>query len=177
MVKAIQYRGPDHQGVWADEKSGTALAHQRLSIIDCSPNGYQPMCSSNQRYVMVYNGEVYNFNALRKQLIQKGERFQGHSDSEVLIAAFCCWGVDKTLEKINGMFAIALFDRQLNQLYLIRDRLGQKPLYYGKQGRYFFFASELKALQQHPKFQVEINRNAVASLHTIKFCACAVVNL
>ena len=98
MAMEIQHRGPNHQGIWSDEKQGIMLAHQRLSIIDFSPNGYQPMYSLNERYVMVYNGEIYNFKILRRELIQKGEQFCGHSDTEVLIAAFSCWGIDETLK-------------------------------------------------------------------------------
>ncbi len=163
MGNAIDHRGPDHQGLWADRAQGIALVHQRLSIIDGSHQGHQPMCSPDQRYVMSFNGEIYNFQSLRQELIQKGACFRGHSDTEVLIACFSYWGIDKTIKKINGMFAIALFDRQLNLLYLIRDRLGQKPLYYARQGHYFFFASELKALRRHPFFQANINHDALAS--------------
>ena len=169
MVTAIQYRGPDYQGVWVDEKQGIALAHQRLAIVDCSTQGSQPMYSFNRRYVMIYNGEIYNFKTVKQALIQSGEQFRGHSDTEVLVNAFSTWGIDKTLKKINGMFSAVLLDRKANQIYLIRDRLGQKPLYYGKQGDYFFFASELKALLQHPNFQANICRDAVASYTRLNY--------
>ncbi|MCB1828077.1 MAG: asparagine synthase (glutamine-hydrolyzing), partial [Coxiellaceae bacterium] len=135
----------------------------------CSASAHQPMHSKNQRHVMAFNGEIYNFKEIRQQLERQSEVFLSHSDTEVLLSAFNCWGIEKTLKTINGMFAIALFDRQENALYLIRDRIGQKPLYYAKQGDCFFFASELKALCQHPKFQRNINRDAVASYARLNY--------
>ena len=163
MADQIRYRGPDDQGVWTDPSAGIALSHRRLSIIDTSECGHQPMLSSCGRYVMVFNGEIYNFKEIRQQLLSNSINFRGHSDTEVLLAAFSNLGLEKTLEKINGMFAIALWDRKERRLQLIRDRLGQKPLYYAWMGNVFLFASELKALKVHPKFNADIDRSALAS--------------
>lgn len=163
MSDRLSHRGPDDAGFWVDEKCGVALGHRRLSIIDQSQHGHQPMVSHNHRFVMAYNGEIYNFRQLQGDLSQLGAHFTGHSDTEVLLAAFALWGVEKTLSKINGMFAIALFDKETQQLYLIRDRLGKKPLYYGRQGSHVYFSSELKAIRHHPNFSASINRAAVSA--------------
>jgi len=160
MASRIVHRGPDDSGVWVDGKSGIALAHQRLSVLDLSPAGHQPMKSPSGRFVIVYNGEIYNHLELREQL--GGVAWRGHSDTETLLAAIDAWGVSATLEKCVGMFAFALWDRKSNTLILARDRLGEKPLYYGWQGKVFFFGSELKALRAHPAFQCEIDRGALA---------------
>ncbi|MBN4997458.1 asparagine synthase (glutamine-hydrolyzing) [Stenotrophomonas maltophilia] len=155
MGEALHHRGPDDGGSWVDAGAGIALAHRRLSILDLSPLGHQPMASSDGRYVMAYNGEVYNFATLRAELEPLGHAFRGHSDTEVLLAAILQWGMEDTLQRCNGMFAIALWDRQEQCLWLARDRVGKKPLYYGWAGDTLVFGSELKALWQHPAFDAE----------------------
>ena len=164
MGHALHHRGPDDGGSWVDAEAGIALAHRRLSILDLSPLGHQPMASADGRYVMAYNGEVYNFAALREQLEPLGHTFRGHSDTEVLLAAILQWGVEDTLQRCNGMFAIALWDRQDRCLWLARDRVGKKPLYYGWAGDTLVFGSELKALWQHPAFDNDIDRDALTLL-------------
>ena len=129
MTDAIAHRGPDGSGLWLDD--GVALGHRRLSIIDLTEAAAQPMHSASDRYVLTYNGEIYNFAELRKDLAAVGIQYKGRSDTEVLIAAISKWGLLETLSKINGMFAFALWDRQEQRLHLVRDRFGQKPLYYG----------------------------------------------
>ena len=167
MNAAISHRGPDDTGIWRSEADGIVFGHQRLSIIDISKAGHQPMPSGTGRYVMVYNGEIYNHLQIRQQLGDT-TNFKGNSDTETILAAFDAWGVDQTLDKLKGMFAIALFDKQTSDLILMRDRLGEKPLYYGWQGQgadaIFLFGSELKALKAHPKFEGDINRNAITLL-------------
>lgn len=164
MGDALHHRGPDDGGVWVDARAGIALAHRRLSILDLSPLGHQPMDSSDGRYAIAYNGEVYNFAALRAELEPLGHAFRGHSDTEVLLAAFLQWGVEETLSRCNGMFALALWDRQEQCLWLARDRVGKKPLYYGWAGDALVFGSELKALWQHPCFDNDIDRDALTLL-------------
>jgi len=160
MSDAITHRGPDDAGVWVDEAAGVALAHRRLSILDLSPAGHQPMASNGGRYVIVFNGEIYNHLELREALA--GIAWRGHSDTETLLAAFEAWGIELTLKKCVGMFALALWDRETRSLTLARDRMGEKPLYYGWQGDVFLFGSELKALRAHPAFCGEIDRNVLA---------------
>ncbi|TBR10386.1 MAG: asparagine synthase (glutamine-hydrolyzing) [Rugosibacter sp.] len=173
MSEAITHRGPDDSGVWVDEAVGVVLAHRRLSILDLSPAGHQPMVSPSGRYVIVLNGEIYNHLELRRELevlaphpLPKGAREQcgwrGHSDTETLLAAFEAWGIEATLKKCVGMFALALWDRETRSLTLARDRMGEKPLYYGWQGDVFLFGSELKTLRAHPAFRGEINRDVLA---------------
>jgi len=152
MAETLAHRGPDDGGVWADARSGIALGFRRLSVLDRSPRGHQPMHSASGRYVVVFNGEIYNFRSLRCDLQCRGHLFHGTSDTEVLLAAVEEWGLESSLRRFNGMFAFALWDRQQQQLYLIRDRLGEKPLYYGWMGRTFLFGSELKALLAHRSF-------------------------
>ena len=164
MGDALVHRGPDDSGVWVDAASGIALAHRRLSILDLSPLGHQPMSSADQRHVVVYNGEIYNFAELREVLVARGHAFRGHSDTEVLLAAVVEWGVEETLARCNGMFAIALWDRQERCLWLARDRVGKKPLYYGWAGDDFVFGSELKSLWRHPAFDNGVDRDALALL-------------
>ncbi len=164
MSDTLSHRGPDDRGVWVDPEAGIALAHRRLSILDLSPLGHQPMTSADGRYVVAYNGEIYNFAALRDELLAKGHAFRGHSDTEVLLAAVVEWGIDAALPRCNGMFAIALWDRQERCLWLARDRVGKKPLYYGWAGAQFVFASELKALWRHPGFDNGVDRDALALL-------------
>lgn len=165
MSNAISHRGPDDDGVWVDKATGIALAHRRLSILDLSPAGHQPMVSTCERFVIVFNGEIYNHLDIRRELQQScGETVQwrGHSDTETLLAAIAAWGVELVLKRCVGMFAFALWDRQDRTLTIARDRLGEKPLYYGWQGELFLFASELKAIKAHPEFGGSINRDALA---------------
>jgi len=164
MALSIEKRGPDDAGVWADRSVGLALAHRRLSILDLSPAGHQPMVSPCGRYVLVYNGEIYNHLDLRRDLESEGGHFawKGHSDTETLLAALRHWGVESALRRCNGMFAFALWDERERMLYLARDRMGEKPLYYGRNGGTFLFASELKAMTIFPGWQGEVNRDALA---------------
>jgi asparagine synthase (glutamine-hydrolysing) len=154
MTDKIAHRGPDAEGTFIDVESGIALGHRRLSIIDISSAGSQPMTSADGRWVISYNGEIYNFMEMRRNIEQNNGpcNWRGHSDTEVLLEAISAFGFDKALEYANGMFALALWDRRERTLYLARDRLGEKPLYYGWQGSSFLFASELKALAAHPSF-------------------------
>lgn len=162
MTACIAHRGPDDDGIWTDETAGIALGHRRLAIIDLSPAGHQPMASACGRYITVFNGEIYNYRMLRAEIdAQAPIAWRGHSDTEVVLEAISRWGVDTTLPKLNGMFAIAVWDRQERQLHLARDRFGEKPLYYAKVGNNVLFGSELKALQAHPAFSAEIDRNAL----------------
>jgi len=163
MANTLRHRGPDDGGVWVDAACGMALGHRRLSIIDLSPLGHQPMVSACGRYVVVYNGEIYNFQSLRSELESGGYVFRSTSDTEVMLAAISAWGLAAALERFNGMFAFAVWDRQERCLHLARDRAGEKPLYYGWIGPVFLFASELKALRAHPCFDSEIDRDAVSS--------------
>lgn len=164
MTRRIAHRGPDDVGHWLDPIAGIALGHRRLSIIDLSAAGHQPMVSPSGRHVIVYNGEIYNHTEIRSDLEMIGAApdWRGHSDTEVLLAAIDRWGVADTLTRLNGMFAFALWDRAERQLYLARDRLGEKPLYYGRSGSSFLFGSELKALTAHPGFRAEVDRQALA---------------
>ncbi len=168
MANAIAHRGPDDSGAWADAQAGIALGHRRLSIVDLSPAGHQPMASRSGRFVMAFNGEVYNHLELRAKLQAAGvaPAWRGHSDTETLLAAFEHWGVQATLVKTVGMFAIALWDVRERTLYLARDRFGEKPLYYGwtgsGAGRAFVFGSELKALRTFPGFANLVCRQALA---------------
>ncbi|SNC74363.1 asparagine synthase (glutamine-hydrolysing) [Marinobacter sp. es.048] len=164
MGHAILHRGPDAGGVWFDGQLRLGLSHRRLSIIDLSELGAQPMASESGRYVISFNGEIYNFRSLRTELESVGARFRGHSDTEVMLAAFEAWGVERALGRFNGMFAFALADRHQRKLYLARDRMGEKPLYYGWQGRSLLFGSELKALACHPSWKGEVNRGALPLL-------------
>ena len=164
MALHIQNRGPDDAGAWADTQAGIALGHRRLSIIDLSPMGHQPMHSASGRYVLAFNGEIYNQLALRSELEASGSApaWRGHSDTETLLAGFAAWGVAATLRRAVGMFAIALWDRAERHLTLARDRLGEKPLFYGWVRGAFVFGSELKALRAYPGFINPINRDALA---------------
>lgn len=155
MADTIAHRGPDAFGIWSDTQSGTVLVHRRLSIIDVSAAGHQPMESSSGRYVLVFNGEIYNHRELRIALeSKKGKyRWRGHSDTETLLSCIEEYGLEATLKKLNGMAAIAVYDRLKQCVFLARDHAGEKPLYYGQQGDLLFFASELKAIRAHPKFK------------------------
>lgn len=172
MTEVLQHRGPDDAGVWVDPESRIALGHRRLSVIDLSPLGHQPMVSADGRFILSYNGEVYNFQGLRGELAALGYPFKGHSDTEVLLAGFVHWGVNETLRRSDGMFALAVWDRQTRRLTLARDRAGKKPLYYGWCGQRFFFASELKALRAHPNFVAEIDRDALALFLCYSWMPC-----
>lgn len=164
MMLRLAHRGPDDCGIWTDESSGIALGHRRLSVLDLSPEGHQPMHSACGRYVIVYNGEVYNFQELRRELDLLGlqSSWRGHSDTEVILASVSHRGLVPTLLRMRGMFAMAIWDKHCRTLHLARDRIGEKPLYYGWQGDTFLFGSELKALRAHPEWAGEINRNALA---------------
>jgi asparagine synthase (glutamine-hydrolysing) len=164
MTDAIVLRGPDDSGAWVDEACGVALGHRRLSILDLSPLGHQPMTSADGRFVMVFNGEIYNFQHLRTELEAHGHSWRGHSDTEIMLAAFRQWGITEATRRFNGMFAFAVWDKEERTLTLGRDRLGEKPLYYGwlKDGT-FVFASELKAIRAFPGFNATINRDAICA--------------
>lgn len=165
MAQRIAHRGPDDSGVWVDADAGLALAFRRLSILDLSSAGHQPMTSASGRYVIVFNGEIYNHLELRSQLERLGNlAWRGHSDTETLLAGFEAWGMEAMLKKSVGMFAIALWDRVERRLTLARDRMGEKPLYYGWQDDVFLFGSELKALRAHPAFRGTIDRDALSLL-------------
>ena len=164
MTDTLIHRGPDGRGIWIDQELGIALGHRRLSIIDLTAEGHQPMKSRNERYMVVFNGEIYNYESIKKELVIQDSslRFRGNSDTEVMLAAFEIWGIKRSVEKFIGIFAFALWDKKERKLYLGRDRVGEKPLYYGWVGKNFVFASELKAICQYPSFKKEIDRNAVA---------------
>ena len=163
MARALVHRGPDDTGYWVQRDIGLGLAHRRLSIVDLSPAGHQPMRSASGRHEIVFNGEIYNHLALRRQLEDGGAYvWRGHSDTETLLAAIEAWGIQTTLKRCVGMFALAIWDRARRRLTLARDRLGEKPLYYGHSGHAFLFGSELKALQAHPAFKGEVNRDCLA---------------
>lgn len=163
MGDAIRHRGPDGAGIWTDAEKGIGLVHRRLAILDLSPAGSQPMMSACGRYVVAFNGEIYNHLELRAALPQ-APAWRGHSDTETLLAAVAAWGLEETLLRCVGMFAFSLWDRETQTLTMARDRLGEKSLYYGWQGYTFLFGSELKALKAHPAFRAEIDRNALALL-------------
>ncbi len=161
MTDTLITRGPDSSGIWLDPAAGVALGHRRLAILDLSPEGAQPMLSTDGRYAIVFNGEIYNFAVLRTELSQQGYQFRGHSDTEVMLAAVTEWGLTVALQKFVGMFAFALWDTQERVLHLCRDRAGEKPLYYGWVGDTLLFGSELKALVAHPQWQGKIDRSAL----------------
>ena len=161
MSDQIHYRGPDDSGIWVSSDHKIGIAHRRLSIIDLSENGHQPMLSPNKRYIIAFNGEIYNYQTLRKQLNNEGYFFKGNSDTEVLLIAIQAYGIKEAVLKCIGMFAFSLWDDLEKKLYLVRDRLGIKPLYYGIVNDCFFFSSELKPLLKHPKFSANIDHNAL----------------
>jgi asparagine synthase (glutamine-hydrolysing) len=164
MTSALMHRGPDDFGYWYQKDIGLALGHRRLSIVDLSPAGHQPMRSPGGRYQIIFNGEIYNHSAIRDELeaAGSGASWRGHSDTETLLAAIEAWGLERALQRCTGMFALALWDCERRCLALARDRAGEKPLYYGGAGRAFLFGSELKALQAHPAFKGEVDRGCLA---------------
>jgi asparagine synthase (glutamine-hydrolysing) len=164
MTATIAHRGPDAEGQWDDPAAGIGLGHRRLSIIDLSATGAQPMRSASGRYEITYNGEVYNFRELARELGALGHGFRGHSDTEVILAAVEEWGLERATARLRGIFAFALWDRERRTLHLVRDHLGVKPLYYGWVGESLVFGSELKAIARYPGFRAEIDRGAIALL-------------
>ncbi len=168
MGKAVSHRGPDDKGHWLDGVAGVGLVHQRLSIIDLSSAGHQPMVSASKRYVLVFNGEIYNHKDLRVKLVSENKIYNwvGNSDTETFLNCIDAWGLERALKSVHGMFAIALWDKKVKTLMLARDRFGEKPLYYGWQGlgkkSVFLFASELDAMRAHPFFTGKINRFALS---------------
>lgn len=161
MCGLLAHRGPDDEGVWMDERAGVGLAHRRLSIIDLSPNGHQPMVSLSGRHVISYNGEIYNYLCEKEDLERSGVTFRGRSDTETLLESIEAKGLEAALKLANGMFAFGLWDRREGSLCLARDRMGEKPLYYGFVGKAFVFASELKAIRAFPGFNNEIDRDVL----------------
>ena len=165
MIGSLAHRGPDDQGLWVDSQAGVGLAHRRLSIVDLSPHGHQPMQSADGRFVLTYNGEIYNHADLRAEMdsaaLAPAGGWRGHSDTETLLQAISSWGIERALDRCAGMFAFALWDRSARKLYLARDRFGEKPLYYGWVGGDFLFSSELKAMRSHPRFDNEVDRRAL----------------
>src|SRR5881394_186750 len=162
MAGAVRHRGPDDEGIWWEPSCGIGLAHRRLSIIDLSAEGHQPMTSASGRYVISYNGEVYNFSDLRNKHVARGAAFRGGSDTEVMLAEIECHGLADAARSFTGMFAFSLFDRATKTLSLVRDRLGEKPLYYTRMGRTLLFGSQLSALRTHPAWRGAVDRNALA---------------
>lgn len=183
MLSPIYHRGPDDSGTWFDAQYGVALGHRRLAILDLSPAGHQPMSSACGRYVIAFNGEIYNHQELRQKVSQSALVLQqslsqpndsvvswrGYSDTETLLACFTSWGIEKTLQATVGMFALAMWDRQTQTLTLARDRIGEKPLYYGWQNRAFLFGSELKALRAHTAFEGKLDRHAASTFLRINY--------
>ena len=173
MLKSIYHRGPDDGGMWIDEQHGVALGHRRLSILDLTPAGHQPMVSTCGRFVIVFNGEIYNHLELRNNL-EKSNRlsahsWRGHSDTETLLACLVAWGIEKTLQVTVGMFALVIWDKQEKSLILTRDRIGEKPLYYGWQNKVFLFGSELKSLKIHPAFNGDIDWHAASTFLRLNY--------
>ncbi|MFH0919511.1 MAG: asparagine synthase (glutamine-hydrolyzing) [Fibrobacterota bacterium] len=165
MTDAIAHRGPDGEGFFIDSFVG--LAHRRLAIIDLSPAGHQPMLSADGQYALVYNGEVYNFKELRKELEGLGYRFRSRSDTEVVLNAYIAWG-EKALARFNGMFAFAVWDKNRQELFMARDRYGIKPLYYTFQGHHFIFGSEIKAILSHPSYRTEVDKPGMLEYFTFQ---------
>jgi asparagine synthase (glutamine-hydrolysing) len=163
MAACLAHRGPDDEGHWSDPSSGIGFGFRRLAVVDVSPAGHQPMFSRDERFVVAFNGEIYNHRELRRELESHGARFRGTSDTEVIVEALARWGVADMLPRFWGMFAIAAWDRATRTLWLARDRLGKKPLYYTNAGGTWLFGSELKALRRHPACPTAIDRSALAA--------------
>src|SRR5258708_3332236 len=171
MAATLVHRGPDDSGSWIDAQVGVAFGFRRLAGVDLSDGGHQPMVSSDGRYVIAFNGEVYNLKELRAGLAQLGFAFRSRSDKEVILNAASAWGVNDAVPRLWGMFAFALWDRQRRLLSLVRDRVGKKPLYYGRCGRTFLFGSELKALRAHPDCVTALDDGAVLSFVRLGYVA------
>ena len=169
MTEAVHHRGPDAGGYWTDPSAGVALGHRRLSVVDLSANGAQPMQSGCGQVVLVYNGEIYNAGDLRTELERAGRKFRGHSDTEVIVEGCAHWGVRTTAQRLIGMFAFAAWDRTSRQLTLVRDHLGIKPLYWGKLGSLFAFGSELRSLRAHPSWNPQVDRDSLATFMRYSF--------
>ena len=169
MAQPLAHRGPDDEGTWCDGEAGLGFGHRRLAIIDLSPAGHQPMVSADGRWVATYNGECYNAAELRAALPDGGRGLRGHCDTEVVVEAVAAWGLRPTLERLDAMFALALWDRRDRVLHLTRDRLGEKPLYYSITGGVVLFGSELSALLAYPGFSREIDRRALALLLRLNY--------
>ena len=170
MAEPMRSRGPDGSGTWVDEQAGIGFGHRRLSILDLSEHGAQPMVSADGRWVITYNGEIYNHRELAADLKAAGVKPNGHSDTEVLIEAIARWGLDTTLDRIDGMYAFGLWDREERTLTLVRDRMGEKPLYYGTIGNgEVLFGSTLDVLAAHPGFDRPVDRNALALFFRHKY--------
>jgi asparagine synthase (glutamine-hydrolysing) len=169
MAATLAHRGPDGSDTWADAATGVGLAHRRLAIIDLTPTGAQPMHSADGRYVITYNGEVYNFRELRAELEHHGHHFRGTSDTEVMLAACTQWGPEAAVQKFVGMFAFALFDRQERTLRLVRDRMGVKPLYWTVAAGVLLFGSELRALMAHPAFRRDVDPEALDAVLRLSY--------
>jgi len=163
MAAQVESRGPDSYGSWCDQAAGIAFGHRRLAVVDLSLAGHQPMASANGRMVLIYNGEIYNADEIRKTLIEKGCRFHGNSDTEVILEACCVFGVEQTCRQLIGMFAFAVWDKRERKLYLVRDRLGIKPLYWGFKQGVLFFGSQVKSFFVHPAWKSKIDLNVLAS--------------
>jgi asparagine synthase (glutamine-hydrolysing) len=165
LIRPLAHRGPDDEGIWLDPEARIGFGHRRLAIVDLSPAGHEPMHSADGRFVITFNGEIYNHADLRRELEERGAvpegGWRGHSDVETFLQGIAAWGLDETLRRSAGMFAFALWDRRERSLRLVRDRFGEKPLYYGWAGRDFVFGSELKALRAHPRFDHPIDRQAL----------------
>ena len=168
-LETLSHRGPDDEGVWLNRDGRVILGHKRLSILDLSEAGHQPMVTDDGRYAIVFNGEIYNYRDLKKQLDKRGIRFKGHCDTEVLLQYLICYGIEKTLENVDGMFAFGFWDEAAKKLYLARDHIGEKPLYYGFVNKEFIFSSGLKAIQTHPQFNDSVSQEAVQFFFTYKF--------
>jgi asparagine synthase (glutamine-hydrolysing) len=169
MADALRARGPDDSGAWADAEAGIALGFRRLAILDLSAAGHQPMASANGRYVIVFNGEVYNFAELRAEMQAKGVAFRSQSDTEVVLEGCAHWGFVPTLRRLNGMFAIALWDREARSLSLARDRLGIKPLYLARMGSAWLFASQPSAFASHPAWAPRLDRGALKAFFRFNY--------
>lgn len=163
MTRSLSHRGPDSEGFWQSRDGRVNLGHRRLAIIDLSPNGHQPMATADGRFVLSFNGEIYNFLDIREELEQAGQTFRSSGDTEVLLYALARWGVESTLRKLNGMFAFALWDSAEKRLWLARDRFGEKPLYYGSQNGLFIFGSEMRVFEKHPDFRREVDPDILPS--------------
>ena len=181
MGRTLAHRGPDDNGIWIEDDHRLALGHRRLAIVDLTPAGHEPMHSASGRWVITFNGEIYNHAEICKELESQGRvpegGWRGHSDVETLLEAIDHWGLEATLGRCAGMFAFGLWDRRTRSLSLVRDRFGEKPLYYGWVGRDFVFGSELKAFRAHPSFDNVISRRALTIIPRAVLHACASVDL